>query len=394
MTFIDALIILMVVSGAWAGYRQGFVAAAISLLGAVALALGALALAPVLVRGLDVGAARTAASVGLVVLGVLIGELIGSWAGRTLSGQITWSPAKAVDRALGAVGQAVTVLVLALLVALPIASAPLPWLSSAIRNSAILTAVQHVAPSGVGIVSDKLRALLNSTGFPDVLGPLDPTPIVDVPAPDSALSGNPVAAGAQPSVLKIHSVAPSCAKDFSGSGFVIGPEHVLTNAHVVGGSTRVSVEVNGEFKPATVVDYDPNIDVAVLYVPGLGLPALAFEGTPLTTADDALVLGYPLGGPFTVSPSRVRSVSEISGPNIYQTQTVNRQVYILRGLVQPGNSGGPLLDDRGKVAGVVFGAAIDNPETGFALTAAQVAPTVAAGLTDTSIADTGACALD
>ncbi|WP_111767902.1 MarP family serine protease [Nakamurella deserti] len=394
MTFFDVILVLIVVAGGVAGFRQGLLAAAYSLLGAVACALGALALAPVVVRDLDSGLARTAASMAILVVGVLIGEFIGGWAGRTLSEQITWTPAKAVDRTLGMAGQAVAVLALAWIVALPLASAPVPWLSSAIRNSTVLGAVDRVAPDGSQGITDQLRALLNSTGFPDILGPLGATPIVDVPAPDDALVADPVVAAAAPSVLKVRAVSQSCGQGSSGTGFVIGPDHVLTNAHVVGGASTVGVEVGGTLEPATVVAYDSEQDTAVLYVPGLNLPALVFDARAAAPQSDAIVLGYPLGGPFTVSAGRVRSVTELTGPDIYQSTTVRREVYLLRALVQPGNSGGPVLDADGEVIGVVFGAAIDDAETGFALTAAEVADTVAAGLTDTTEAATGACALD
>ncbi|MEP6979870.1 MAG: MarP family serine protease [Nakamurella sp.] len=394
MTFIDVVLVLLVVAGGMAGFRQGLVAAGCSLLGAVVCALGALALAPVVVRDMQSGLARTAASMGILVVGVLIGEVIGGWAGRTLSEQITWTPAKTVDRTLGMLGQAVAVLALAWIVALPLASAPLPWLTAAIRNSTVLAAVDRVAPDGSAGLTGQLRTLLNSTGFPDILGPLGATPIVDVPAPDQNLLTDPVVAAAAPSVLKIRAASQSCRKAFSGTGFVIGPEHVLTNAHVVGGASSVGVEVDGTLVPATVVAYDSEEDTAVLYVPGLDRPALTFDDRIQPAQADAIVLGYPLGGPFTVSAGRVRSVIELTGPDIYQSTTVQRQVYLLRALVQPGNSGGPVLDAAGEVVAVVVGGAIDDNETGFALTAAEVADTVAAGLTDTSAAATGACVLD
>jgi S1-C subfamily serine protease len=394
VTLVDVFLILLIASGAVAGYRQGLIAAFCSLLGAVVLAIGALMLAPVAVRDLESGLARTAVSMALLAGGVIIGELIGGWAGRVLSEQVRWSPARAADKTLGMLGQAVAVLLLAWVVALPLASAPIASLTASIRNSAILGVVNKVAPEGSQALAERLRSLLNSTGFPDILGPLDATPVIEVPEPDSGLAADPAVAATRASVVKIKASAPSCGKSFSGTGFAIGPNHVLTNAHVVGGSSTVTVEVRGGAKAATVVDYNSQLDLAVLYVPAIGVPALAFASTEQTAQSDAIVLGYPRGGPFAVSPARVRSTIQLSGPDIYQRQTVVRQVYLLRTSIQPGNSGGPVISRDGKVVGVVFGAAIDSPDTGFALTSAQVAGTVQAGLSDSSPAATDSCVLD
>ena len=101
--------------------------------------------------------------------------------------------------------------------------------------------------------------------------------------------------------------------------------------------------------------------------------------------------GYPLDGPYTLTPARVRALIQLRGPNIYSSDTVTREVYTLRSQVRPGNSGGPLLAPDGTVLGVIFGAAIDETDVGFALTAAEVAPVVQAGLTDDSAASTEAC---
>ena len=202
MTLVDVFLILLVGSAAFAGYRQGFVAAACSLLGAVVFALLAVTITPSLVQGIDDGLGRTALSMAILIIAILIGEVLGGWAGGVLSGLITWSPVKAVDRTLGMFGQAAAVLLIAWLVATPLASAPIPALSSSIRNSAILGTVNKLVPDTADDLTGQLRELLNSTGFPDILGPLDATPVIDVPAPDSTLSGDPVVAAVQSSVLR------------------------------------------------------------------------------------------------------------------------------------------------------------------------------------------------
>jgi S1-C subfamily serine protease len=167
----------------------------------------------------------------------------------------------------------------------------------------------------------------------------------------------------------------------------------MTNAHVVAGSNRVRVLLVGRGAPleATVVFLDPRTDVAVLAVKGLDAPALTFDATAVR-GDDAVVAGFPQDGPLAAGPARIRSVLVAVGHDIYGEPGARREVYSLRASVREGNSGGPLLAPDGKVLGVVFAASVDNPQTGYALTAKAVKPALAAGRTASAPVATGACA--
>jgi S1-C subfamily serine protease len=202
---------------------------------------------------------------------------------------------------------------------------------------------------------------------------------------------DPDITGQQASILKVRTQAPQCGASMEGTGFVVAPGMVATNAHVVAGSSSVSVETASGVLPAEVVEYDSSVDLAVLKVAGLRAAPLTFAERPAKTGDDAAAVGYPLDGPFTVSPMRIRAQTALRGPDIYEKETVTREVYTLRGSVRPGNSGGPLLAPDGTVVGVIFGAAIDNPDVGFALTARQAAPVIAAGIASREEVGTGAC---
>jgi S1-C subfamily serine protease len=164
----------------------------------------------------------------------------------------------------------------------------------------------------------------------------------------------------------------------------------MTNAHVVAGVRSPTVHVGDRQLDATVVLYDPNRDVAVLDVPGLSARPLVIAGRA-RTGESAIVIGYPQDGPYRADPARVRGVQEAKGPNIYDSRTVVREIYALRARVRPGNSGGPLVSTRGEVLGVVFAAAADDPQTGYALTAKEVAGDAAAGRTATASVSTGRC---
>jgi S1-C subfamily serine protease len=143
---------------------------------------------------------------------------------------------------------------------------------------------------------------------------------------------------------------------------------------VVAGSNSVQVYASGNPFDATVVSYDPSVDIAILAVPNLPAPPLAFAQAEAKSGESVVVLGYPGGGNFTATPARIREAIRLSGPDIYRDPTpVTRDVYTIRASVEQGNSGGPLIDLSGHVLGVVFGAAVDDPETGFVLTADEVA---------------------
>jgi S1-C subfamily serine protease len=391
VNYVDLVLILLLVVAGFSGYRKGLITAVLSLVGAVAGALLALQIAPALASHVDEQLAKIGIGGVLVVVGIILGMAVGTWLGSLVARQLRWQPAVAVDRGLGMVGQMVAVLALAWLVALPIAALPVPSLSAQIRSSSVIASVDKVMPPQAERVSAGLRSMFTGSGFPPILAPLAPAPSVPVDAPDDSMALDPDITGQQPSILKVRTQAPQCGASMEGTGFVVAPGMVATNAHVVAGSSSVSVETASGVLPAEVVEYDSSVDLAVLKVAGLRAAPLTFAERPAKTGDDAAAVGYPLDGPFTVSPMRIRAQTALRGPDIYEKETVTREVYTLRGSVRPGNSGGPLLAPDGTVVGVIFGAAIDNPDVGFALTARQAAPVIAAGIASREEVGTGAC---
>jgi len=202
--------------------------------------------------------------------------------------------------------------------------------------------------------------------------PSDRQPIAPVEAPNPQLADAPAVANAKASVVRIRGESPNC--ELEGSGFVVAPNRVMTPAQIVAGGETFTVEVDGKTIDAHVVSYNPQRDLAILDVPNLQTNPLSFAAEEAAAGSDAILLGYPEGGELAAIPARVREVIHLDGPDIYKTTTVSREVYTIRGNGAKGASGGPLIDRDGKVLGILFGVAIDDTDTSFALTANEIEP--------------------
>lgn len=376
--WLDIGVIILALLAASSGWRQGAVASALAFLGVVLGAVAGILIAPHVLVHVGEGKGRVFAGVLLIVVLVVVGEVAGMVLGRAARGSMSNPAARIIDSSIGGALQFVAVLVAAWLLALPLARSAQPGIAAAVRDSTVLGKVNEFAPEWVRALPHEFSALLDTSGLPAVMGPFGRTPIASVDPPDPSVEASPVAKALQRQVFRINGEAPSCGRKLEGSGFVVAPERVMTNAHVVAGTSNVTVDVPGRTLPAKVVLYDSNTDVAVLAVPGLGEAPLPLAPQPAKSGTSAIVLGYPGGGSYKASPARVRETLQLPGPNIYDSANVRREVYTVRGSVQQGNSGGPLVDDQGRLLGVVFGAAVDNSETGFVLTLNEVRKQIAA----------------
>lgn len=354
------------------GWRSGALGSLLSFIGVVLGAVAGVLLAPHVIPHISGDRTKLFATLFLILALVVIGEIAGVVLGRAVRGTIRNPVFRAFDSAVGVSLMLVAVLVASWLLGSLLTSSDQPNLAAAVKNSRVLTEVDKVAPDWLRSVPNRLSALLDTSGLPDVLEPFGRTPIVNVDAPDAALATDPIVTTSRPAVVKIRGVAPSCQKVLEGSGFVVAPNRVMSNAHVVAGADSVTIEADGKTYDAGVVSYDPNADISILDVPNLPITPLQFAEQPAPKGTDAVVMGYPGGGDFLATPARVREIIELNGPDIYRSTTVTREVYTVRGTVRQGNSGGPMINRAGKVLGVVFGAAVDDVDTGFVLTAKEV----------------------
>lgn len=394
---LDLILIVLVIAFAVAGYRQGFIIGVLSFVGFIGGGAIGAAFAPKLARLITANLGWQAVSaITLVFLAAMIGQLLASGVGVAMRSRLTWRPATFVDSIGGAVVSALAVLLIAWLIGSAVAYAPFPAISRQVNNSAVLRAVDRLMPAQASLVFSDFRSLLESGPYAQVFGALGAEGALAVGAPNPAVLNAGGLRRDEPSIVKVKGVASGCSEQIEGSGFVYAPDHVLTNAHVVAGVNE-NQTVNtptGQALPARVVLYDPQVDVAVLYVPGLsslGLPSLRWAGQASVGAN-AVVAGYPLDGSFSAVPARVGGREEATSPDIYQTAQVTRQIYAVRAVVEQGNSGGPLLNPaNGNVYGVVFAAATSVGDTGYALTAAQVEADASAGAADTRSVSTQVC---
>jgi S1-C subfamily serine protease len=233
-----------------------------------------------------------------------------------------------------------------------------------IQRSAILRRLNEVLPPSGSI----LNALARLDPIPSITGPSP-----DVAAPAPAVAHAPGVESASRSVVRVDGTA--CGLAIEGSGWVAGPELVVTNAHVVAGEQDTTVEIDGREPslPAQALDFNPTVDLAILHVPGLNLPALSLaSGAASGTA--GAILGYPENGPFDVQPARLGRTQDVLTQNAYGEGPVTRLLTPLRGLVRPGNSGGPLVSVEGQVLTTVFAATVGStPKGGYGVANETVA---------------------
>src|SRR6202046_4842535 len=305
---LDLILIVLAAAFAVAGYRQGFIIGVLSFVGFIGgVAVGAI-FAPRISQALASSLPWQAFVAILVVFGAaVLGMVVASGLGVSIRSRVRGRPATVIDSLGGAAVNVIAVLLVAWLIGSFVAYSPFPEISGQVNNSAVLKAVDKVVPHDALSLPGfpPLRRLLNSGPYTQVFSALGAESPLAVPAPSPSVLTSPGLKLDRNSIVKVMGVAPSCSRRIEGSGFVISPGHVLTNAHVVAGVTQgpnVFTVANREY-PAPRVLLDPQIAVAVLDVPGLPAPALHFAG-PASYGASAIVAGYPLDQPFTAGGGR------------------------------------------------------------------------------------------
>jgi S1-C subfamily serine protease len=390
---LDLALVVLGAAFAVSGYRQGFIVGSLSFIGFVGGAVLGAEFGPSISRAIVGGQTQQdVVAVVLLVCAAIIGQFVASSIGAAVRQTVTSPSSTILDSIGGAAVSVLSMLLIAWAIGSVLTASSFPVVVGQVDNSVVLGTMDRIMPSQAKTMFGDFRRLLSSGPFPQVFSGIGAAHLFAVAAPDPAVLNSPGYLAATSRVVKVQGTATTCDRSIEGSGFVYAPHHVMTNAHVVAGVDQglTVTTINGTPYHAKVVLYDPQVDIAVLDVPGLNLTPLSFDDQAQAGAE-AVVAGYPLNHHFTQEPARIGGTQDAVGPDIYQTGTVQRQIYEIRAVVEPGNSGGPLLSPSGSVYGVVFAAAVNAKDTGFALTAPEVAADAKAGADQTNPTGTSSC---
>jgi S1-C subfamily serine protease len=385
---LDVFLLLIAGSAAFGGWRVGFTARALSWAGMAVGLLLASRLLPTIVRWFRESdqVALLMVIFGFLLLGAVLGQVVGYLVGMRLRHAIPRGPADSIDRAGGAVAGVAGVAISFWLILPAMANTP-NWPAQQARGSKIAELInEHLPQPPDAIVA--LRRLIGDDTFPQVFEGLRAAPDLGPPPAQSGLdeaTANRVAR----STVRVE--ASACSRRQEGSGAVVGPDEIVTNAHVVAGSSRTTVErhPDGAVLDAVVVAFDPNRDVAILRVSGMDRPALPIDPSDPARGAVGAVFGHPRGGPLAIQPYQVGDVVTARGHDIYDGATTERRVLFLSASLAPGDSGGPLVDPRGMVVGVAFAIAPDRAEVAYALATSEVTAVMGALAADR--VETGPC---
>ncbi len=389
MNLFDVGAVVLVTVAVLLGFRSGALPQIGGLVGAVAggaVAILALPLAAGVLTSFD-PMLRALGVVVWLLVAVGIGEAAGSAIGQEGAIRLGLGLLGRVDRIAGGfVGAGQAILIIWLAGGL-LAAGPLPRLSSQAQAAASVRAIARFLPPPTEIAVG-LGRLLDASGLPDVFVGLEPIPAPPVELPDDPRA-QAIARAAERSTVKVS--AQTCGEISTGTGFAIARDYVVTNAHVVAGGRTIRVTLGNGAHDASPVLFDPQLDVALLWVPSLGAASLDFALRDPRRGDTGAAIGFPAGGAMTVIPAAVAGRYQAQGQDIYGAQRVNRLILELRAAIRRGDSGGPLVLADGTIGGIVFAESRSEEDVGYALAATEVAQHVDPALGRTSPVATGPC---
>ena len=389
MNLFDLAAAIVIVAAVIAGTRTGALPQIGGIAGAVSGLLLSLNLAPWLVgetAGLE-PIPRVLVVLGAIIAAVIAGEALGSAVGRALADRLGQGVLSGMDRVAGALlGAAQAILIIWLAGGL-LAVGPFATLGRTASESFSMGVIDAYLPPSTRVVGE-IAGALDASGLPSVFIGLEPAPLAPVDVPGSA-QARALAAGATGGTARVVTLA--CTTEVTGTAEVFAPGYLVTNAHVVAGAQSTRVELGQQSVAATVVAFDPELDIAVLHAPDLRATVLHFAPATPDRGVQGAAIGYPGGGPMVVIPAGVAGSYPATGRDIYNKSVIDRTIIELRAAIQPGDSGGPLVLPDGTIGGLVFAESRVDPSVGYALTPSAVGSAAQAALGHTAAVNVGPC---
>ncbi|HYJ49901.1 MAG TPA: MarP family serine protease [Microbacterium sp.] len=388
MLIVDVVLVGLLVLALVVGVQRGLLASLGVLIGVVVGGLAAYLLVPLVNSVWPWPDTRVIAVVLLALFLLVGGGMAGGAIGTALRRGVDRGPLQVLDRLLGGVLAVLAGALSLTLITLSVGNTGAPGLSTALKSSGVMRTIESITPRPVADALAQVSSVVTQDALPELgkLLALDGQPSAE-PVP----SDDPEVAVAAASVARVSGIAFECGISATGSGFVLAPDRVVTNAHVLAGVETAIVELPGRpAREGRIVYFDPIDDLAVIAVDGLDAAVIPVAD-PLPVGTAAVVAGYPFGGPFTTAQAEVLSTGEVFVPDIYGDSSAQRSIYGLAAAVNPGNSGGPLLTGDGAVAGVVFARAEDETDRGYAMTTTELQPVLAAAAELTEPVSSGVC---
>lgn len=387
---VDILIVVMSLGYFIEGWRNGLVRSVASIIGLIAGAVAAFFAIPLVAALVPNPIWRLVVVFASVVMLIRVGALLGNAVGRAAARPGGPRVLRPVGRAGGGLANVVVGGLITAMIAGSVASLGIPVLTRAVADSWVLQAINAATPAPVTAALARLRSAVVAQGMPVIsvsLGAITPSP----GAPPHVATNTAALKAAAASVVKISGTAYACGQNLSGSGFVVAKDRIVTNAHVIAGVKQPVISArNGQTLDGRVVYFDSQNDLAVIAVTGLHEPTLTL-GPAMSQGSTGVVDGYPFGGPFTSGGAKVLAEGDQSVDNIYGTKATYRELYTLAAHVEPGNSGGPLLEGDGSIGGIVFARATNEPNVGYAMTDALLSPVVKRAPSMTTAVNSGKC---
>ena len=387
MTLLDVVLVLVVIGFVAAGFARGVWATVGGAAGFLVGATAAFFAIPTVASWVPDPLWRVVAVIGAAIVLVVAGHALGSAAGAEVQ-RLFRSPAlKTVSALIGAAVNLVVAFIVIAALSFSVQAMGFPQVNQHMKQSAVLQGIDTLMPERVEAMFADVRSTVLASDIPELAQLLVP----EEPEAPQASELTEAAATVQQSVARITGVAQQCGQSQAGSGVAVGPHRVATNAHVVAGVAEPSVELpDGQIGAARVVYFNTSSDLALLAVDDIQAVA-APVGGPMEPGEAGFVMGYPSGGPFSVGSAVVqaRDVSQVN--NIYGSSPSELEIYQLNADVRQGNSGGPLVDQQGRVSGIVFARAMEGNSVGFAVTAEAAGQVLTAPESFTETVSTGQC---